>query len=257
MAKKPNGGGVELLALHPESVKVSALKPHPKNPNTHPDEQITGLGGAFKEFGVTSVLVADEHYQILAGEGRWRSAQREGLDALAVVVVRGWSEERKLAFMLSDNQWAKLSVWNQPLLLANVQQLQGANFDLDLTGFSKPLLQELGAIEPEPSDPNKGRLLELINITIADPKTKVEHGEHWVLSGRHHLLVESVISGWKKWAPLLKDDELFCPYPGVFVPFGSKAKKHVLVMVQSDEYIAGHILDRWTEVHGKKAIKKV
>jgi hypothetical protein len=56
---------------------------------------------------------------------------------------------------------------------------------------------------------------------------------------------------------LLTEGALFCPYPGVFVPFGERAKDHVLVMVQPDPYIAGHILDRFTEVFGQRSARKV
>ena len=76
------------------------------------------------------------------------------------------------------------------------------------------------------------------------------------MSEKHHLLCAGVISQWSQWKPLLTEDSLFCPYPGVFVPLGGRAATHKLVMVQPDVYIAGHILDRYCEVHGEDAVKR-
>ena len=102
----------------------------------------------------------------------------------------------------------------------------------------------------------RGALLDLLNVSIAEPRP-VERGDHFTLDGRHHLVCEGVIDGWPKWVSLLAEGMLFCPYPGVFVPFGSKAEAHPLLMVQPDPYIAGHILDRWAEISGEATIAKV
>jgi hypothetical protein len=60
---------------------------------------------------------------------------------------------------------------------------------------------------------------------------------------------------WPLWAPYLIDGAIFCPYPGPFTPFGSVPNKHVLVMVQPDPYIAGHILDRYCDAYGEDAVR--
>lgn len=78
-----------------------------------------------------------------------------------------------------------------------------------------------------------------------------------MLGGKHHLLCAGVMADWEAWKPLLEPGAIFCPYPGAFTPFGRKADKHVLVMVQPDAYVAGHILDRYEEVHGSGSVVKV
>ena len=99
--------------------------------------------------------------------------------------------------------------------------------------------------------------MSLVDITIDDPKTLIQIGDHFILSDRHHLLCVGVMLDWARWAPLLKEGVIFCPYPGPFTPFGEKPKKHPLVMVQPDKYIAGHIVDHWLSVHGEASVKKV
>ena len=56
---------------------------------------------------------------------------------------------------------------------------------------------------------------------------------------------------------MLIESALLCVYPGPFVPFGAKAAKHRLVMVQPDTYICGHILDRYADANGEDSVVKV
>lgn len=56
---------------------------------------------------------------------------------------------------------------------------------------------------------------------------------------------------------LTGENVIFAPYPGPFVPMTLKADKASrVVMVQPDAYIAGHILDRYEEIHGAAAVVK-
>jgi len=131
---------------------------------------------------------------------------------------------------------------------------------MSLLGFNNTELEQFtGALAgPENvDDVDRGSLLELVDVAIAEPTSIVTKGDHYVLDKRHHLLVESVITGWPVWAPLLVDKAVFCPYPGVFIPFSGRAVEHSMIMVQPDTYIAGHILDRFIEVRGAKAVKKL
>ena len=99
-----------------------------------------------------------------------------------------------------------------------------------------------------------GSLLERINITIADPTHKVSTGQVWTL-GNHTLVVADVLTGWAQWVKYLDEEScIFAPYPGPFVPLTLKAQDRRLVMVQPDVYIAGHILDRYAEIHGEEEI---
>ena len=62
---------------------------------------------------------------------------------------------------------------------------------------------------------------------------------------------------WKKYVEYLKDDVLFLPYPGPYVALSAKLDKAASVMVQPNVYLAGHLLDKYTSVHGEGEIKKV
>jgi hypothetical protein len=237
---------------------IERLRPNPRNPRIHEPEQIEQLAQVIRHFGWTYPVLVDEDGLILAGHGRREAAMLLGLAAVPVLVARGWSEDQKRAYALADNRLNELSRWNDELLRLELGSLQSAQFDLGLTGFTGDALEAaLRNPDADPDDADRGTLLQLVNITIADPTHVVERGDHYRLGGRHHLLCAGVISQWPLWKPLLTDGALFCPYPGVFVPFGSKAVAHTLVMVQPDPYIAGHILDRYCEVHGEQAAARV
>lgn len=236
-------------------IKVSDITAHPENPRTHPAVQVESLGKAmFDEFGVVMPPVVDENNRLIAGEGRWLSAKKRGVDALPCIVVKGWSESKKRRFMVADNRLPMLAGFDDAGYRAVLEMIKTEGLPIENLGFDAA---SLDALLIDEVTPEKGNLLKLINITIAEPKHVVANGDIYTLASKHYLFCESVISGWPHWAPLLKDNALFCPYPGVFVPFGEKAKDHPLIMVQPDGYISGHILDRWAEVHGKKSIKKI
>jgi hypothetical protein len=210
-----------------------------------------------ERWGVTMPILVDEAGEIIAGHGRVLAAQKLEYTELPVLVARGWSDEDKKAYRIADNRLGELSTWDGALLAAELAELNVGDFDLELMGYSSKDLSELLApVGDLVEDENKSALLQLTNVTIEDPRHEVHHGDHYVLAERHHLICASVISDWPKWSKLLVDGALFCPYPGVFVPFSVKASKHDLVMVQPDPYITGHMLDRVEELKGAAAIVK-
>lgn len=131
---------------------VSKLRPHPKNPRTHPDAQVDGLGQAFAEFGMLQPVVVDEHGTILAGEGRWRAAVKSGLAKLPGITVRGWTEEKKLKFVLADNRWALLGGIDELRERAAILELQAAGVELSPIGYDITAVRALLADVEAPSE---------------------------------------------------------------------------------------------------------
>jgi hypothetical protein len=99
-------------------------------------------------------------------------------------------------------------------------------------------------------------LLSLTDVSAGPPSYKPDLGEVWQL-GRHILVVADVVAGWPLWKPHLTGDALFLPYPGMYVPLALQALTHPLVLVQPDPFLAGHILDKYTAVHGHTEIRRL
>jgi hypothetical protein len=252
------GNGAGWVADQVERWPVGRLAPYARNPRVHTKEHVGRLAASMERWGVTMPILVDEAGEIIAGHGRVLAAQSLSYAELPVLVARGWSDADKKAYRIADNRLGELSTWDGALLAAELAELNVGDFDLELMGYSaKDLSELLAPVGDLVADENKSALLELVNVTVGDPSHKVQEGEHYVLSERHHLICASVISGWPKWSPLLTEGALFCPYPGVFVPFSKRAKQHALIMVQPDAYVAGHILDRYSEIMTDAAIGKV
>ncbi len=88
------------------SCPIEELKPHSQQPRkTFNDAKMAELVASIKEKGVIQPLVVrrqGDHYQIIAGERRWRAAQKAGLDRLPVV-IQDVSEDWALEIALIEN----------------------------------------------------------------------------------------------------------------------------------------------------------
>lgn len=172
-------------AMSPEVRQIADLKPHPKNPHTHPDSQIDALGAAFEEFSITSLPVVDERGTILAGHARIEAARKRGYTEFPVIVVRGWSEQKKLAFVIGDNRLQELAGYDDKLLREGLEALKASgNFNFQAIGFDMPSLEELlaGAPAETRGDPDEA----------PEPKKDpaVRKGDLWLL-GKHRILCGS------------------------------------------------------------------
>jgi hypothetical protein len=236
---------------------VDRLFLNARNARTHTDEQVALIANAIKEWGWTNPVLVDESGVIIAGHGRVLAAQLLKLAEVPVMVARGWTEAQRRAYALADNQLALSASWDADLLTAEIDELRGVGFDVDLIGFEAAELDELtGNSATDPDAEPDGSLLALANITIADPRTAVTHGDRWQL-GPHSLAVCSVIEDWPLWVPLLTDGALLCVFPGPFVLASERAKDATLVLVQPDTYAAGHIIDRYIDLFGQEQVAKV
>ena len=97
-------------------IDVDLLRPNKFQPRTHiDDERIEDLARSIRSNGIIQPIVVrriagergtrsdrEEHFEIVAGERRWRAAQRAGLMKVPVV-VRDIPEDRLLAVALIEN----------------------------------------------------------------------------------------------------------------------------------------------------------
>jgi hypothetical protein len=256
---------------------IERLVPYEKNARTHSPEQVAQIAASIQEFGFTNPILVASDDGILAGHGRLAAAKDLGLKEVPVVVLDHLTPTQRRAYVLADNKLALNAGWDEEMLQQEIAALSLVDFDLSLMGWSDDELA--GLLDPEGIDSatewqgdddgtrteeeeseegekSDGSLLALIDIAIDEPKHQVEKGDIWKV-GPHLLFICSVMTDWEVWSKYLNDEKVvFCPYPGPFVPLGEKAEDHVLVMVQPDRYVAGHLLDRYAEVKGEAAIKK-
>ncbi len=85
---------------------IEELKPHAQQPRkTFDSASLDELAASIREKGVIQPLVVrrqDDHYQIIAGERRWRASQKAGLREVPVV-IQDVSEDWALEMALIEN----------------------------------------------------------------------------------------------------------------------------------------------------------
>ena len=119
---------------------LASLIPSARNARTHSDAQVAQIAASIREWGWTMPILVDEAGTIIAGHGRVLAAARLGLDAVPVMVARGWSDAQKRAYLIADNK----------LGLTDDDGVRVA-----LTGFSERGLSALNASgNPGPTDPD-------------------------------------------------------------------------------------------------------
>ncbi len=91
----------------PQHLAIEKLEPNPEQPRRHfDDEALKGLAQSIATTGIIQPIVVHkegaDRYLILAGERRWRAAQRAGLHEVPVV-VRDTPAHQRLELALVEN----------------------------------------------------------------------------------------------------------------------------------------------------------
>jgi len=161
------------------TVKVKDLIPYARNSRTHSEEQVTQIASSIREFGFTNPIIVDEKNNIIAGHGRILAANKLKIKDVPCVVVTGWTEAQKKAYVIADNKLALNAGWDEAMLALEFKELDALGFDLSLSGFSDVELAGLLA------DMNLGLTDEDATPEApADPISVL--GDVWVL-GNHRL----------------------------------------------------------------------
>lgn len=119
------------------------LTPYENNSRTHSKEQVGQIVESIKEFGFTNPILIDEAGGIIAGHGRLEAANALRMEEVPTITLTGLSEAQKRAYVIADNKLALNSGWDFELLRAEIEALEGLNFDTRLLGFTHEELLEL------------------------------------------------------------------------------------------------------------------
>ncbi len=164
-------------------VSVGKLIPYVNNARTHSPEQLTKLRSSLREFGFINPVIIDRDFNVIAGHGRIAAAKEEGITEVPCVFADYLTEAQKKAYILADNRMALDAGWDEELLKIEIESLQGADFDVSLTGFGEDEIADLFA-----GDSEKDVKDDDFNLSVALEKAAfVEKGDIWTV-GRHRLM---------------------------------------------------------------------
>jgi ParB family transcriptional regulator, chromosome partitioning protein len=100
----------------PRRLSIAVLRPNPRNPRkSFDDGDLAELTASIRERGVVQAILVrpvpggDEGYEIIAGERRWRAAQKAGLHDVPVVVHEASDREALELAIIENVQRADLN----------------------------------------------------------------------------------------------------------------------------------------------------
>lgn len=183
---------MSVACSYKELVSVENLAPHPKNPNTHPKDQIDRLAKLITYYGFRHpIIVSKLSGYIVAGHGRLEAAKHLGLKEVPVDYQDFANDAEEYGFLVSDNA---ISGWSElELARINVDLTDlGPDFDIDLLGIKD--------FEIEAADKFHGDE-DAVPEPPKDPVSKIgdlyELGNHRVLCGDSTNIesVEKLLNG--------------------------------------------------------------
>ena len=91
----------------PRRAPIENLRPNPRNPRRlFTDEELDELAGSIRERGIIQPIVVralqGDNFEIIAGERRWRAAQRAGLHDVPIAVMEA-NDAQALEYAIIEN----------------------------------------------------------------------------------------------------------------------------------------------------------
>lgn len=126
------------------TLPVDALEPHPDNPRRG---DVDAIAESIDHNGFYGAIIAqrreDGSHRIIAGEHRWRGAQKQGMAEVPVMVL-AVDDDAALRIMLADNRTTDLAGYDEEALARVLNDLTGGAEDsLWGTGFTDRALADL------------------------------------------------------------------------------------------------------------------
>jgi len=187
-------GGESGPARLARAIPLSALSPGPSQPRVHFDEEaLEALAQSIRERGMLQPIIARRleetpgRYEIVAGERRWRAAQRAGL-AEAPVILKDMTERDALEIAIIENV--------QREDLNPVEEAEGYQRLADAYGYSQEdLSKAVGKSRPHVA--NTMRLLKLpepVRQRLAKGEISAGHARALLVGQDPERLADIVVS---------------------------------------------------------------
>lgn len=184
---KALAGDVPVFCAHDEIVELEKLIPNPKNPNTHPIEQVKLLGKIIQATGWRQpITVSKRSGFIVKGHGRLLAARMAGLTHAPVDYQEYSTEAEEYADLVADNRLAELSEIDNAMLVDIFQDIDLSELPAELTGYTEDEIVDLMAALAEELESDVDEKEE-DNIPEEAPEVITKPGDIWIV-GRHRVM---------------------------------------------------------------------
>jgi len=152
-----------------QSWPIERFIPYDRNPRKN-DAAVDRMCGSIREFGFKIPVLARSNGNVVDGHLRLKSARKLGswpggdVTAIPVILCDEWSDAQVRAFRLLVNRSATWADFDEELLALELQELNAADFDLELTGFDPSEVDALLAL-PEEEKANQAPPLPEIPVS--------------------------------------------------------------------------------------------
>ncbi len=177
--------GIAVHCAHDALVKTNELKPHPKNPNQHPKEQIQAFAKIIQTLGWRQAIVVSTRSGLIT-KGHGKLAVARYLDAREVPVdYQDYKDEtEEWQDILADNKIAEMSERDEVAVAAMIKELSDRGANTQLTGYRDQEVEKmLAKLRGEVADPEE----EPTTAEILQEKWKTAVGQLWQC-GPHRIL---------------------------------------------------------------------
>jgi len=179
-----------------KSVKITEVKPNPKNPRIIKDDKFRKLVKSIQEFpdmlNKRPLIVftdTDGKYVVLGGNMRLKACKEIGLKEIPIILADEWTEEQKAEFLIKDNVGFGEWDWDSLANEWDVEKLDDWGLDLpiimdepsyeDLIGEekNKPATMKITFTSPEQLQKAEIEIQEILDRNYSGAYFSVSAGE--------------------------------------------------------------------------------
>src|SRR5471030_3533924 len=121
---------------------IERLVLYARNPRKN-DAAVDRMCSSIREFGFKIPVLARSDGEVVDGHLRLKAAKKLGIAEVPVLLCDEWTAAQVKAFRLMVNRSVAWADWDEELLALELQELNGLDFDLSLTGFGVKEIDDL------------------------------------------------------------------------------------------------------------------
>src|SRR5712671_5133421 len=125
---------------------IERLVEYVRNPRKN-DAAVDRMCASIREYGLKIPCLVRSDGEIVDGHLRLKAARKLGITEIPVILCDEWTPAQVKAFRLMVNRSVTWADWDEDLLALELQEIQEADFDLSLTGFTPGEIDALLAMD--------------------------------------------------------------------------------------------------------------
>jgi len=161
---------------HSEHVPIDSVRPHSRNYQSHPPEQVQAIAASIREHGFYRSVVITENGTILAGHGVVEAARLLDLPLIPVIRLPIRPDDpRALKVMAGDNELNNMADVDDRALTDLLRELYGAGGDEALlgTGFDAEQLKAMAMVTRHSGEIREDDAAEWVGMGDYTPSARI------------------------------------------------------------------------------------